>query len=125
MKFFPLFPDFFFFFFAETLRPKIPSHKSLEECDKEVKKIEEEMVKLIKGKAPELSHMLKNSNQTENNSRQSPQIGNLGAISEETEDCTEEDDLEEDLEDEDENMDEEEDEDDDEDEDEDSSKRKE
>ena len=114
----------FTLFFSESLRPKIPSHKSLEECDKEVKKIEEEMVKLIKGKAPELSHMLKNHNQTENNSRQSPQIGNLGAISEETEDCTEEDDLEEDLEDEDENMDEEEDEDDDEDEDEDSSKRK-
>jgi len=103
----------------KSLRPKIPSHKSLEECDKEVKKIEEEMVKLIKGKAPELSHMLKNHNQTENNSRQSPQIGNLGAISEETEDCTEEDDLEEDMEEEDED----EDEDDDEDEDEDSSKR--
>ena len=73
----------FFCSFVESLRPKIPSHKSLEECDKEVKKIEEEMVKLIKGKAPELSHMLKNHNQTENNSRQSPQIGNLGAISEE------------------------------------------
>ena len=111
----------FFCSFVESLRPKIPSHKSLEECDKEVKKIEEEMVKLIKGKAPELSHMLKNHNQTENNSRQSPQIGNLGAISEETEDCTEEDDLEEDMEEEDED----EDEDDDEDEDEDSSKRKE
>ena len=84
----------FTLFFAESLRPKIPSHKSLEECDKEVKRIEEEMVKLIKGKAPELSHMLKNHNQTENNSRQSPQIG-LGAISEETEEGTE-DDLEED-----------------------------
>ena len=80
-----------YFCFAESLRPKIPSHKSLEECDKEVKKIEEEMVKLIKGKAPELSHMLKHNPE---NSRQSPQIG-LGAISEETEEGTE-DDLEED-----------------------------
>ena len=94
----------------------MPPHKSVEECDKEVKKIEEEMIKLIKGKAPELVHMLKTNDDP--NSRQSPQVG-LGAISEETEET--EDDLEDEFEEDEEEFD---DEMDDEDEDEDSSKCK-
>lgn len=56
-------------FFSESLKPKVRPHKSLEEANKEIKKIEEEMMKVISGKAPELASMLKNSD------RQSP-IGN-------------------------------------------------
>ena len=97
----------------KLLRPKIPPHKSREEADAEVKKMEEEMVKLISGKAPELASLFKNS--TSVSGRDSSPQGGLGAISEEMEDM---DDMDEDF---DEDLDE--DMDDDEDEEDDSSKR--
>ena len=100
-----------FYTFLEALRPKVPSHKCLEDCDKEVKKIEDEMVKLITGKAPDIAHMLKNNS----DARQSPQTG-LGAISEENEETQTEDDLEQTEEDDEDDLED--------DEDEDSSKRK-
>ena len=95
----------------KSLRSKIPPHKSLEEADAEVKKIEEEIVKVISGKAPELASLFKNSTSGRDSSPQ----GGLGAISEEMEDLDElDEDFDEDL---DEDMD------DDDDEEDDSSKR--
>ena len=68
----------------KSLRSKIPPHKSQEEADAEVKKMEEEMVKVISGKAPELASLFKNS--TSVSGRDSSPQGGLGAISEEMED---------------------------------------
>ena len=88
------FKKFFFAFFSETLRPKIPPHKSQEEANKEVKKIEDEMFKVISGKAPDLVSHLKNHD----NSNIQESGSGLGVISEEMEDLEEED-SEEDLDD--------------------------
>ena len=79
-----------------------------------MKKIEEEMVKAISGKAPELANLFKGSNHGDPNVP-----GALGAISEEVEDMEDEDDDKDDLDDEDLDEDME-----DEDEEDDSSKRK-
>jgi len=82
-----------------TLRPKVPPHKSQDEADGEVKKLEEEMVKVISGKAPELASLFKNSTSGSGERTGSPQ--GLGAISEEMEDM---DDMDEDHEDYDEDL---------------------
>ena len=82
-----------------TLRPKVPPHKSQDEADGEVKKLEEEMVKVISGKAPELAGLFKNSTSGSGERTGSPQ--GLGAISEEMEDM---DDMDEDHEDYDEDL---------------------
>ena len=75
------------------MRSKIPPHKSQEEADAEVKKMEEEMVKVISGKAPELARLFKNSTSGRDSSPQ----GGLGAISEEMEDMDDLDEVDEDF----------------------------
>ena len=75
------------------MRSKIPPHKSQEEADAEVKKMEEEMVKVISGKAPELASLFKNSTSGRDSSPQ----GGLGAISEEMEDMDDLDEVDEDF----------------------------
>jgi hypothetical protein len=62
-------------------------------ADGEVKKLEEEMVKVISGKAPELASLFKNSTSGTGERTGSPQGLGLGAISEEMEDM---DDMDED-----------------------------
>ncbi len=67
------------------LRPKTKPHKSLEDAEAEVRKIEDEVLKTIKGKAPEVAAMISNANA---GGQPEGREAGLGAISEEAENET-------------------------------------